>query len=80
VPADVLDVIAVKEPELAAEIEVTKTIASFALKASLRALKGTRLIIENFEQSMKSFCSSCDVDLPDVELAPILEPRSDDRR
>ena len=44
------------QAELVAELEVTKTIAFYALLASLRALEGnTRARIENLERAIKSF-------------------------
>lgn len=56
------------QPELAAEIEVTKTIAFYALMASLRALEGdTRARIESFERAIKAFFSSYQADLPPEE-------------
>ncbi|HUN97888.1 MAG TPA: hypothetical protein VMU69_16850 [Bradyrhizobium sp.] len=56
------------QPELAAEIEVTKTIAFYALMASLRALEGdTRARIESFERAIKAFFSTYQADLPPEE-------------
>jgi hypothetical protein len=56
------------QPELAAEIEVTKTIAFYALMASLRALEGgTRARIENFERAIKAFFLTYQADLPPEE-------------
>jgi hypothetical protein len=47
------------QPELAAELEVAKTIAFYAMMASLRALEGdTRARIENFEGAMQAFFST----------------------
>jgi hypothetical protein len=58
----------VGQPELAAEIEVTKTIAFYALMASLRALEGdTRARIENFERAIKAFFATYQADLPPEE-------------
>ena len=58
------------QPELAAELEVTKTIAFYALMASLRALEGdTRARIESFERAIKAFFSTCQTDLPPEERA-----------
>jgi hypothetical protein len=56
------------QPELAAEIEVTKTIAFYALMASLRALEGdTRARVESFERAIKAFFSTYQADLPPEE-------------
>jgi hypothetical protein len=58
------------QPELAAELEVTKTIAFYALMASLRALEGdTRARIESFERGINAFFSSCEIDLSPDECA-----------
>ena len=52
------------QPELAAELEVTKTIAFYALMASLRALEGdTTARIESFERAIKSFFLTCETGL-----------------
>jgi hypothetical protein len=60
------------QPELAAELEVTKTIAFYALMASLRALEGdTRARIESFERGINAFFSSCEIDLSPDECARI---------
>lgn len=56
------------QAELVAELEVTKTIAFYALLASLRALEGnTRARIENFERAVKSFFLTSDVNLTPEE-------------
>jgi hypothetical protein len=56
------------QPELAAELEVTKIIAFYALLASLRALEGdTKARIENFERAIKSFFLTCEADLTPEE-------------
>ena len=58
------------QPELAAELEVTKTIAFYALMASLRALEGdTRARVESFERAIKSFFLTCETGLPPEESA-----------
>jgi hypothetical protein len=56
--------------ELAAELEVTKTIAFYALMASLRALEGdTHARIENFERAIRGFFSSYEANLSPDENA-----------
>jgi hypothetical protein len=56
------------QPELAAELEVTKIIAFYALLAGLRALEGDmRARIENFERAIKSFFLTCEADLTPEE-------------
>jgi hypothetical protein len=57
-----------RQPELAAELEVAKTIAFYAMMASLRALEGdTRARVESFERAIQAFFSTCEVDLPPEE-------------
>jgi hypothetical protein len=56
------------QPELAAELEVTKIIAFYALMAGLRALEGdTRARIENFERAIKSFFLTYETNLAHEE-------------
>ncbi len=56
------------QAELAAELEVTKTIAFYALMASLRALEGdTTARIESFERAIKSFFLTCETGLSPEE-------------
>ena len=60
------------QAELAAELEVTKTIAFYALMASLRALEGdTTARIESFERAIKSFFLTCETGLSPEEFRPV---------